>query len=39
VTADGFKSRSVNSAFLGRQLNGRVRLTLAAGRLAWEDDA
>ena len=29
----------VNSAFLGRQLSGRVRLTLAAGRLAWEADA
>ncbi len=39
VTADGFRSRSTNSAFLGRRLSGRVRLTLAAGRLAWEDDA
>jgi dihydroorotase len=39
VTAGGFQSRSANSAFLGRQLSGRVRLTLAAGRLAWEDDA
>ena len=39
VTADGFRSRSTNSAFLGRRLTGRVRLTVAAGRLAWEDDA
>jgi len=39
VTGDGFKSRSSNSAFIGRQLSGRVRLTLAAGRLAWEADA
>ncbi len=39
VTADGFASRSANSAFLGRRLTGRVKLTVAAGRLAWEDDA
>ena len=39
VTGDGFKSRSSNSAFIGRQLSGRVRLTLAAGRVAWEADA
>ena len=39
VTAEGFVSRSVNSAFIGRQLTGRVKLTVAAGRLAWEDDA
>ena len=39
VTVEGFRSRSANSAFLGRRLTGRVKLTLAAGRLAWEDDA
>jgi dihydroorotase len=39
VTRDGFQSRSSNSAWLGRRLTGRVRLTVAAGRLAWEADA
>jgi dihydroorotase len=39
VTAEGFESRSANSAFLGRRLSGRVKLTVAAGRLAWEADA
>jgi dihydroorotase len=39
VTRDGFQSRSANSAWLGRKLTGRVRLTVAAGRLAWEADA
>jgi dihydroorotase len=31
VTADGFRSRSVNSWLLGRALRGRVALTIAAG--------
>ncbi len=39
VTRDGFQSRSGNSAWLGRRLTGRVRLTVAGGRLAWEADA
>jgi dihydroorotase len=39
VTREGFRSLSANSAFLGRRLTGRVKLTVAAGRLAWEDDA
>lgn len=39
VTAEGFASRATNSAFLGRRLAGRVKLTVAAGRLVWEDDA
>ncbi len=39
VTRDGFQSRSGNSAWLGRRLTGRVRLTVAGGRLAWETDA
>jgi dihydroorotase len=39
VTGDGFQSRSSNSAWLGKELTGRVRLTVAAGRLAWEADA
>jgi dihydroorotase len=39
VGATGFRSRSANSAFLGRRLTGRVKVTVAAGRLAWEDDA
>ncbi len=35
VTADGFQSKSRNSAFLGRTLHGVVRLTVAQGREAW----
>lgn len=31
------QSRSSNSAWLGRRLSGKVRLTVAAGRVAWED--
>lgn len=37
VGADGYQSKSRNSAFAGEELYGRVRLTIAAGRLAWRD--
>ncbi len=37
VTAAGLHSRSGNSPWLGRQLTARVRVTLAAGRVAWDD--
>ena len=37
VTADGLRSRSFNSPWLGRELTAKVRLTLAAGRVAWDD--
>jgi dihydroorotase len=36
VREDGFRSRSINSWLLGRELVGRVRLTVAAGRVAFE---
>jgi len=36
VKADGFRSRSSNSWLLGRRLKGRVALTVAAGRVAFE---
>jgi dihydroorotase len=36
VSEDGFRSRSVNSWLLGRTLKGKVRATIAAGRLAYE---
>jgi dihydroorotase len=35
VGDDGFQSRSRNSAFLGEELVGRVRLTIAGGQIAW----
>jgi dihydroorotase len=35
VGEDGYVSRSVNSAFHGRTLTGRVLLTLAAGAVAY----
>jgi dihydroorotase len=35
VGHDGFQSRSRNSAFLGEELVGRVRLTIAGGQIAW----
>jgi dihydroorotase len=35
VKADAFRSRSANSWLLGRRLHGRVRLTIAAGRVAY----
>ena len=37
VTAAGLHSRSGNSPWLCRRLTARVRLTLAAGRMAWDD--
>jgi dihydroorotase len=36
VSEDGFRSRSVNSWLLGRTLKGKVRATVAAGRLVFE---
>jgi dihydroorotase len=36
VSEDGFRSRSVNSWLLGRTLKGKVRATIAAGRLVYE---
>ena len=36
VTEDGFRSRSTNSWLLGETLRGRVRLTVADGRLVHE---
>jgi dihydroorotase len=36
VREDGFHSRSVNSWLLGQELTGRVRMTVAAGRVAFE---
>jgi dihydroorotase len=36
VTEDGFRSRSTNSWLLGQTLRGKVRLTVAAGRVAFE---
>ena len=35
VTADGFRSRSVNSWLLGRTLKGRVAMTVAAGAVVY----
>ncbi|HSI31454.1 MAG TPA: dihydroorotase [Miltoncostaeaceae bacterium] len=35
VGDDGFQSRSRNSAFLGDELVGRVRLTIAGGQISW----
>jgi dihydroorotase len=37
VTEDGFRSRSTNSWLLGRTLKGKVRLTLADGRVAFDE--
>ena len=36
VQEDGFRSRSTNSWLIGETLRGRVRATVAAGRLAYE---
>ncbi|MBI2777820.1 MAG: dihydroorotase [Chloroflexi bacterium] len=37
VTPDSLASRGRNSPLLGRSLTGRVLLTVAAGRVAWQD--
>jgi dihydroorotase len=37
VTEDGFRSRSANSWLLGRRLTGKVRATIAAGRLVYAE--
>jgi dihydroorotase len=37
VTSESLQSRSSNSPWLGKELTGRVRLTVAAGRIAWDD--
>ncbi|HEX7878433.1 MAG TPA: dihydroorotase [Candidatus Eisenbacteria bacterium] len=37
VGQDGFASKSSNSSFLGRELNGVTLLTLVDGRVAWSD--
>jgi dihydroorotase len=37
VAADSLASRSANTPLLGRELPGRVRLTVAGGRVAWTD--
>ena len=36
VTEDGFRSRSTNSWLIGETLKGRVRATIAGGRLVYE---
>jgi dihydroorotase len=36
VEESGFRSRSANSWLLGQTLRGQVRLTVAAGRVAFE---
>ena len=36
MTADALASRGKNSPLLGRELPGRVLVTLAGGRLAYE---
>jgi dihydroorotase-like cyclic amidohydrolase len=37
VSAAGLQSRSFNSPWLGHELTARVKLTVAAGRVSWED--
>ena len=37
VGADGYRSKSSNSAFAGDELHGRIRMTIAGGQIAWTD--
>ena len=37
VTPETLRSKGKNSPLLGRELSGRVLLTIASGRLAYED--
>lgn len=37
VGESGYESRSANCCFGGRRLTGRVRMTVAAGRVAWRE--
>jgi dihydroorotase len=37
VAPDTLKSRSHNTPWLGQELTAKVRLTVAAGRVAWDD--
>ena len=39
VAPETLQSRSWNSPWLGNELTGKVRLTVAAGRVAWDDRA
>jgi dihydroorotase len=36
VRANDLQSRSFNSPWMGRELGARVKLTVAAGRVAWD---
>jgi dihydroorotase len=37
VTPEALRSKGKNSPLLGRELSGRMLLTIASGRLAYED--
>ena len=37
MTEDSLRSKGKNSPLIGRELSGRVVLTIAGGRLAYED--
>ncbi len=39
VAANGFQSRSRNSAFLGETLTGKVQATFLRGRLTWREES